>query len=120
MLLALADIIIFPPRKMIMKSEIPIVLLESLALEKAIVITDVPPLNEIMKQDVGEIVSPGDSEGLVAALKKLTGNPKIRKTKGSKGRNMVLEEFNILKMVTDYKELYKELLESSNNSKGKT
>ena len=90
-----------------MKSEIPIVLLEALALEKPIIVSDIPPLNEIMKQDVGEIIPPGSPEALTVALDKLINNPEARKIKGSRGRNMVLEEFNILKTAHEYRALYK-------------
>ncbi len=109
-LLDLADIIIFPPAKLILKSEIPIVLLEALALEKPIIITNIPPLNEIMKQDIGEMVPPDDFEALNEALYKLIKNPGSREIKGANGRNMVQKEFNISKTAEDYRALYNKII----------
>ena len=109
-LISSADIVIFPPRRMIKKSEIPLALLESLALGKPIVITDIPPLNEIMKWDVGETVPSGNSEALANALDKLIDDPYLRKSKGKRGKQMVLEEFEIRQVARSYAELYRKAL----------
>jgi glycosyltransferase involved in cell wall biosynthesis len=109
-LLALSDIGIFPPTKMWGKSEIPMILLEALAMEKPIVISDIPPLNEIMKDNVGEVVPPGNPEALARAIETLSRDKKLRTEKGVRGRKMVLREFNMDNTAKKYRELYDELL----------
>lgn len=111
-LIALSDIHIFPVRKMVYKADIPLVLLESLSMEKPIIITDISPLNEIMKDDAGEIVPPGDVDSLVDSIIELLNNDKIRKEKGQNGREMVIREFGINNYVSKYNQLYKELIGS--------
>lgn len=110
-LLALADIHIFPARKMFSKADIPLVLLESLALEIPVIITDIPPLNEIMKDDVGELVPVGDAGRLVDAIAKLLDNSLLRQEKGKRGRQMVLRDFSLKNYISQYKTLYQKLLQ---------
>jgi glycosyltransferase involved in cell wall biosynthesis len=110
-LLALADIHIFPARKMFSKADIPLVLLESLALETPVIITDIPPLNEIMKDDVGELIPVGDVGRLVDAISKLLDNPLLRQEKGKRGRQMVLRDFSLKNYISQYKTLYQKLLQ---------
>lgn len=109
-LLALADIHIFPARKMFSKADIPLVLLESLALGKPIIITDIPPLNELMKEDAGELIPVGNVSLLIDAIQKLLDNPSLRREKGERGRQMALRDFSLKNYISQYKKLYQELL----------
>ena len=95
---------------MVYKAYITLVLLESLSMEKPIIITDIPPLNEIMKDDVGEIVPTGNVGLLVDSIIKLLSNDKIRREKGKRGREMVIREFNLKNYVAEYEKLYERLL----------
>tara|TARA_B100000315_G_scaffold234363_1_gene248302 strand:+ start:1639 stop:2826 length:1188 start_codon:yes stop_codon:yes gene_type:complete len=108
-LIEISDIQIFPPI-LNRKADIPIVLIESLAMEKPIVITDIDPFNEIMKNDVGEIVPPGNVDLLSKAILKLFENREIRIAKGKRGREMVIREFNLKNYVTEYNIVYESLL----------
>ncbi|MFQ5729893.1 MAG: glycosyltransferase family 4 protein, partial [Waddliaceae bacterium] len=110
-LLSLSDIVVFPVRKMFYKSEIPMVLLEALAMEKPIIVSDIPPLNEIMKDDVGELIPPGEAEYLTKALRRLLDDPQSREAKGKNGRNMILKEFDIRHSAEKYQNLYHMLFE---------
>ncbi len=105
-LIGLSDISIFPTLEMYDKMDIPMTLLESLAMEKPIVISDVPPLNELMKSKVGILVTPGDSKELADAVLYLLTNEQRRKEMGMRGREMVLKHFNIKDIAKKYDELY--------------
>ena len=86
------------------------VLLETLSMGKPIVITDIPPLNEIMKDDVGIVVPPGNVSSLIESIQELLENPVLRQTKGKKGREMVLQEFSLKSYLNHYNNLYNKLM----------
>ncbi|MBI4600242.1 glycosyltransferase family 4 protein [Candidatus Uhrbacteria bacterium] len=115
-LIALSDIVIFPPSQMVRKSDIPLVLLESLAMGKPIVITDIPPLNEIMMDDVGEKIQADNPDALYEAVKSLLKDDGSGKEKGLRGREMVLKYFSIEQNVKEYEKLYHSLLSGKRES----
>jgi glycosyltransferase involved in cell wall biosynthesis len=109
-LIGLTDIIIFPTIEMYDKMDIPMTLLEALAMARPIIISDIPPLNEIMKSEVGIELVPGDHVGLADAIIELLTDDEKRKEMGERGRKMVLEHFNIKEIAKEYDELYREVL----------
>tara|TARA_B100002003_G_C14123201_1_gene540262 strand:+ start:129 stop:1298 length:1170 start_codon:yes stop_codon:yes gene_type:complete len=112
-LIEISDIHIYPAQKMLYKSDIPLVLLESLAMEKPIIITDISPLNEIMKEDVGEVIPVGDTGQLLDSILKLLNDDITRKAKGKRGREIVIREFGLNSYVEQYSALYDKLLGNS-------
>ena len=112
-LIEISDIHIFPARKMLYKSDIPLVLLESLSMGKPIIITDISPLNEIMKEDVGEVIPVGDAGQLADSIIKLLNDDITRKAKGKRGRGMVIREFGLNSYIEQYSALYDKLLGNS-------
>jgi len=113
-LLDLASIVIFPARSLFRKMDIPLTLLEALALEKPIIISDIPPLNEIMKAEVGLLVPPGNVQRLSEAISKLLQNPSQRIAFGKRGREMVEEHFNLKTMVKQYEAFYRRVFQETN------
>ncbi len=109
-LVQLSDLQIFPARKMLKKADLPLVLLESLAMEKPIIISDLAPLNEIMKYNVGALHDPGDTIQAVTEIKNLLTNDTLRRERGEKGRSMVMELFSIESYIEQYKILYNRML----------
>lgn len=108
-LINLSDVCIFPAKDMYAKVDIPIILLESLSEEKPIIITDIRPLNEIMVENVGIKIPPGDHEALSSSIIRLIQNTDERRKMGKEGRKMVKKQFNIINMAKQYENLYKEL-----------
>lgn len=105
-----SDIVILPIISPFFKMEIPMVLLESLALEKPIIISDIPPLNEIfLNKNVGVKVKVDDSEDLFNSIIKLIKDKSLRKRMGKEGRGLVEKEFDIIKIAEKYKQVYDEL-----------
>ena len=109
-LITISDIHIFLPNALCRKADIPVVLLESLAMEKPIVITDIAPFNEIMKSDVGEVVCSGNIDMLIGSILRLYEDKDGRIAKGRRGREMVISEFNLKNYVAEYEKLYERLL----------
>lgn len=105
-LLVEADVVLFPMHKVQKKSDIPIVLLEALAVETPIIITDIPPLNEIMKGKIGHLIPVGDPQSLAEATVHLLVNPLQRQELGRCGREVVKEYFNSENMARQYFEIY--------------
>lgn len=105
-----SDIVISPVMSTSLKMEIPMVLLESLALEKPIIISDIPPLNEIFpKSEAGIKIRPGDSEALLKGIIKLIKDRNLKNKMGKKGRILVEKRYNIKSIAKEYKKIYEEL-----------
>lgn len=105
-----SDIVIFPILAHSVKMEIPMVLLESLALEKPIIISDMPPLNEIFSGNKAGIkIKPGDDESLLSGIIELIKYNKLKKKLGKEGRLLVEKKYNIQNTAKEYERLYKEL-----------
>jgi len=105
-LINISDIIVYPTLDMNEKQEIPMILLESLAMEKPIIITDIPPLNEILKSNCGIKIGKGDFYKLSQEILNLKNNKKRRLKIGKNGRKMVVKYFNIIKIAREYEKLY--------------
>lgn len=105
-----SDIVIFPTFSQSLKMEIPLVLLESLALEKPVVISDIPPLNELFsKNEAGIKIKLGDAKSLFESIVKLIKDKNMRSNMGKRGRRLIQEKFDIEKIAEEYKKVYEEL-----------
>jgi glycosyltransferase involved in cell wall biosynthesis len=71
-LLGACDICVLPAESLYAKMDIPLVLIEALALGLPIVVANVPPLNEVLVAEVGRAVPPKDPQALAAAIDALT------------------------------------------------
>ena len=86
---------------------LPKVLMEAAACERPIVTTDTPGCREIVHDGInGFLVPLRNSEALADALRKLIENPTLRKEMGQKGRELVLKEFTVEKVVGETMILY--------------
>ncbi|MFQ5454076.1 MAG: glycosyltransferase family 4 protein [Candidatus Zixiibacteriota bacterium] len=108
-LLAITDVLLFPMHKVEKKSDIPIILIEALAVKIPIVITNIPPLNEIMKEKVGHFIPIGDSKSIAASTIELLTDANQKEDLGRRGREMVERFFNSELMARQYFEIYKEM-----------
>ncbi|MDW7727567.1 MAG: glycosyltransferase [Candidatus Methanoperedens sp.] len=85
---------------------LPTSILEAMAIGKPIITTNVGDLKEIITDDIGVIVEPGDTEELAKAIREVLCNVQykssiIRKT---------AEEFDLHKIVRSYLDIYNGLL----------
>ena len=107
-LISISDIVLYPTLNMNEKQEIPMILLESLSMKKPIIITDISPLNEILKLKCGVKVKKGDFKEISKALLEIMRNKKLKRIMGDHGRKTVLKNFNIVSIAKEYEKLYKE------------
>jgi len=83
---------------------------EAMACGVPCVATDVGDSARIV-EDTGAIVPPGDHRALAAAWKHLLEiGPEGRQELGAAARNRIKERFNLPAMVTQYEELYRQLI----------
>ena len=115
-LIGASDIVVFPFLNMRDKVDIPTTLLEAMAAGKSVVISDIPPMNEIMASstnsadNAGLTVPPGDPNALAEALSYLLIQEKLRERMGLFGSALVKEKHDILQVASKYEALYHDLL----------
>lgn len=108
-LLNACDIFLYPVNDMSRKIDTPLTVLEALAMKLPVILTDLPPLNEIMRDEIGMAINQGDRGSFVSAVLKLAKNPPLRHKMGEKGRNVVVKYYSLSRMVEQYRKLYHEL-----------
>jgi glycosyltransferase involved in cell wall biosynthesis len=92
----------------------PVSLIEACAAGRAVIGTRVGGMPDIITPGVnGLLVPSGDAGALAAAISDLIVDPPRRAAMGDAGRRMVLERHGADRMVTELKELYRNLLAQS-------
>jgi glycosyltransferase involved in cell wall biosynthesis len=90
---------------------VPKVLIEAASCGRAIVTTDTPGCREIVTDgENGFLVPPRDAGALANAIRRLIDNPPLREQMGKKGRELVVKEFSIDKVISETMALYRQLL----------
>ncbi len=90
---------------------LPKVLIEGAACGRPIVATDVAGCREIVHDEHnGLLVRPRDAVALADALRRLIENPSDRQRMGLRGREIVMTEFSLAKVIGDTLAVYRELL----------
>jgi len=99
----------------------PNALLEAMAAGVPVVGTYVAGTSEIVENDkTGLLVSPSDARVLAQAISGLLMNPERAHDLGQAGREKVLREFTVEKMVAAHEALYLELLQGREESEEST
>jgi glycosyltransferase involved in cell wall biosynthesis len=94
----------------------PNVVMESMAVGRAVVATDVNGARELMgEEESGLIVPPSNPEALAKAIDVLLSDPVKRQAFGQSGLRRVRETFTIDKMVTELEALFTQRLEEKNS-----
>jgi glycosyltransferase involved in cell wall biosynthesis len=89
---------------------LPKSLIESAAIGRPIITTNVPGCREVVKEgENGFLVPARDAKKLAAAIKKLINNPKLLITMGKKSRLMAEQEFSIQKVISKTLALYSKI-----------
>jgi phosphatidylinositol alpha-1,6-mannosyltransferase len=112
-LLALATLFLFPVQSLHRKMDIPLVLLQALALGKPIVISTVGPLTELLSSGVGAGVPAGDASALSDILVTLLGDESQLTAMAVAGPALIAERYSAAQMTRAYERLYVSLVEGS-------
>lgn len=95
------------PGKLRGKMDLPLVILESLALGRSVIVTDQAPMNEALLGGGGYAVPYGDVPTLANSLARLLGNLRLRKELAERGRAAVLERCSPERVVEQYQKVYR-------------
>ena len=106
-----SDLVIFPITERCEKADIPMVLLESMALGKPVLMSELHPYVEVLKYGGGIAISNEYMSNFSHTLKTLLLDEKLRQTIGEEGKLAVWEHFNIKNVAQSYEDLYCELLD---------
>ncbi|MFM9108349.1 MAG: glycosyltransferase [Chloroflexota bacterium] len=88
----------------------PLKMLEAMAMERAVVVSDLPALREQVVEGVtGEFVRPGDAADLAAVAGRLLRDPERRRELGTAGRAWVTVHRNWRDHGRRYMDLYREM-----------
>ena len=103
-----------------LREGVPKILIEAAACGRAIVTTDAPGCREIVRHgENGLLVPVRDSRRLAEALRLLIENAPLRARMGLRGREIVVEEFSLERVVKETLNVYRELLAAGpNGSRG--
>ena len=108
-LLAASDIVVLPAESTYAKMDLPLVLLEALAIGRPVVVSDRAPLNEVLAGGGGLGVPPNDAPALAEAIEGLLDQPGQLEELGQLGASWVDRELNREKIAARYVSLYREL-----------
>lgn len=105
------DAVVLPSQDVV--ETFPVSVLEAMASERAVVVSDVGAVRDMLDDGVeGRIVPTGDAQALAAALRSLHEDPDRRARMGSRGRERVIRDFTLERMVQGYADVVKELVHS--------
>jgi glycosyltransferase involved in cell wall biosynthesis len=108
-LLALATVVIFPVQSLLRKMDIPLTLLQALALRRPIITSTLGPLMELLDEPIGIGVPPGDHAALAAAVTTLLEDESKRHAMGQAGHELVKRRYSSATMASAYETLYASL-----------
>ena len=109
-LLGLATVMVLPAGTLYRKMDIPLVLLEAMALGKPVVVSDTEPGSETLAAGGGVVVAAGRADELAHALSELLTDSERRQALGREAREAVQTHWHIRRMAERYRDLYDELL----------
>ena len=105
----LCDVSLFPVSDMKGKFDIPLAVVEAMACEKPVILSDLPILSELSNGQNSVIIEKGNVKQLVAAILDLYESPEKRASIGRAAREFVKERFDIKKVAEIYKQIYEKL-----------
>ncbi len=90
---------------------LPLTVMEAMAMEKAVVATDVGGTSDLVRNgENGFLVPPGDVKSLANGIKRLALDNRMRLTMGVAGRNIILKDFDWDSIASEVEKVYEEAL----------
>jgi phosphatidylinositol alpha-1,6-mannosyltransferase len=108
-LLGAADLVVMPAESLYAKMDVPLVLLEAMSLGVPLVVANVPPLSELLGDDVGVGVAPRDAEAFAGAVQVLLADPARRAALGQRAREVIARRYSARTMASAYEDVYDEV-----------
>jgi glycosyltransferase involved in cell wall biosynthesis len=111
-LLSLSTLVLFPVQSLHRKMDVPLTLLQALALERPIVTSTLAPLMELHERPVGLAVDAANVRGLADAVTSLLADAGRRAAMGAEGARLVAGRYTMAHMARSYEDLYLSLHEN--------
>ena len=105
----LSNISIFPVRDMIGKFDVPLAIIEAMACEKPVIISNLPILAEFAKEENSVRIEKGNVAELNSKILELYNNPEKRNLLGKNARKYVEENFDISSVAEQYQTVYEKM-----------
>lgn len=105
----LSDVSLFPVRNMKGKFDVPLAVLEAMACEKPVIISDIPILQEFANEGNSVRIEAGNVKQLSDKILDIYRNRKDYMEIGKNARRYVLNNFDIRKVAEKYREVYEKL-----------
>jgi len=105
----LCDISVFPVQDMKGKFDVPLAVIEAMACEKPVIISDLEILQEFAKENNSVQIEKGNVEQLVKKIINLYEFKEEREKIGKEARKYVETNFDIKKVAQTYQEIYEAL-----------
>jgi glycosyltransferase involved in cell wall biosynthesis len=109
----LADVVLFPVENMVGKFDVPLAVIEAMACERPVIVSNLPVLAEFTSDETTVTVAPGDRDGLVEAVVALEKDAKRRTSLGRKARAYTEKWFDIDRIAARYEAVYERLANGS-------
>jgi glycosyltransferase involved in cell wall biosynthesis len=112
---ALADVVAYPRRLTRTTSlTTPLKPLEAMAMAKAVIVSDLPPMRELVSDGLtGLVFREGDVRDLAAKCTKLLRDAGLRDRLGSGAREWVLRERQWKALISGYRNVYESVIRGS-------
>ncbi|MGW2782548.1 glycosyltransferase [Streptomyces populi] len=107
-LLAAADVLLYVPRALGGKADVPLTVLQALATGRPVVLSELPQFESLR----GAVLqaAPGDCERTGRLLRQVLDRPRWWRSLVERGRTTVEERFGVARFAAQYAHLYEELL----------
>lgn len=116
-LLALADVLLFPPTALNGKADVPLTILQAMATGRPVILSD---LSQFAKLGDAVLRFPaGNSELAGGLLANLLSQPLYWNAVATKGRRAIAEHFGPERFVEQYRQLYREVMSLSGPRPGR-
>ncbi len=102
----LADISIFPVHTMAGKFDIPLAVIEAMACGKPVVASNIERLRYFLSEENSILINPGNRAALKERILYLYDNPDVRHELGEKGMRFARDNFDIMRVVKEYEDVY--------------
>jgi len=113
-LMQACDILVAPFMDSFGPSDYFMAVLEAMACGKPTVVSDVGGMSEVITEETGRLVDPGDDRGIADALDTLVADADLRRTVGARARSYTERHFDPRRIVERYGDVYSQLTSNSN------
>jgi glycosyltransferase involved in cell wall biosynthesis len=107
--LADADVFVLPS----FAEGVPVVLMEAMAMELPVLTTRIAGISELVEDGIGGLtVPPGRPDLLADGLRRLNASPGLRRQLGRRGRQKVIEDFDVRAAAAGLESMFVEVLKA--------